>query len=48
MKREVLGIMNKLNAEHPTSNLERPMLMALRFINFKTCEPHNPPRRISL
>jgi hypothetical protein len=30
---------NRLNVEHRTSNIERRMLMTLRFIDFKTCEP---------
>ncbi len=30
---------NRLNVEHPTSNIERPILMTLRFIDFKTSEP---------
>jgi hypothetical protein len=28
-------IKRQLNVEHPTSNIERPMLMALCFIHFK-------------
>jgi len=31
----------KLNVEHRTLNIERPILMTLRFIGFKTSEPHN-------
>jgi hypothetical protein len=30
-----------MNVEHRTSNIERPILMALRFIYFKTSEPQN-------
>jgi hypothetical protein len=33
------GTVNRLNVEHRTSNIERRMLMTLRFIDFKTCEP---------
>ena len=29
----------RMNVEHRTSNIERPILMALRFIYFKTNEP---------
>jgi len=30
-----------LNVEHRTFNIERPILMALRFIYFTTSEPQN-------
>jgi len=30
---------NRLNVEHRTPNIERPILMTLRFIYFKTREP---------
>jgi len=32
---------NRLNIEHRTLNVERPILMALRFIYFITSEPQN-------
>jgi hypothetical protein len=35
------GTVNRLNVEHRTSNIERPILMTLRFIDFKTSEPQN-------
>ena len=35
------GTVNRMNVEHRTSNIERPILMALRFIYFKTSEPQN-------
>jgi len=31
----------RLNVEHRTSNVERPILMTLRFIYFKTSQPQN-------
>jgi len=34
----------RLNVEHRTSNIERRILMTLRFIYFKTSEPQNPPK----
>lgn len=34
----------KLNVEHRTSNIEHRILMTLRFIDFKTSEPQNPPK----
>ena len=30
-----------MNVEHPTPNIERPILMTLRFIYFKTSKPQN-------
>jgi hypothetical protein len=39
MKLHVVGTVNRLNVEHRTSNIERPILIALRFIDFKTSEP---------
>jgi hypothetical protein len=39
MKLRLAGTVNRLNVEHRTSNIERPILMALRFIYFKTSEP---------
>ncbi len=30
-----------MNVEHRTSNVERPILLALRFIYFKICDSHN-------
>jgi len=35
--------MNRLNVEHRTSNFERPILMALRSIYFKTSDSQNNP-----
>jgi hypothetical protein len=44
MKLRLAGTVNRLNVEHPTSNIQRPILMTLRFIDFKTSEPQNPPQ----
>jgi hypothetical protein len=44
MKLRLAGTFNRLNVEHRTSNFQRPILMALRFIYFKTS---NQPNRIS-
>jgi hypothetical protein len=41
MKLRLAGTANRLNVEHRTSNIERRILMALRFIDFKTSEPLN-------
>ncbi len=41
MKLRLAWTVNRLNVEHRTSNIERPILMALRFIYFKTSEPQN-------
>jgi hypothetical protein len=41
MKLLLAGIVNRLNVEHRTSNIERPILMTLRFIDFKTSVPQN-------
>jgi hypothetical protein len=41
MKLRLAGTVNRLNVEHRTSNIERPILMTLRFIDFKTSEPQN-------
>ena len=38
---------NRLNVEHRTLNVERPILMALRFIYFITSEPQNYELRIT-
>jgi hypothetical protein len=38
------GGLYALNIEHRTSNIERRILMALRFIYFKTSESQNPPK----
>jgi hypothetical protein len=32
------GTVKRLNVEHRTSNIERPILMTLRFIDLKTSE----------
>jgi hypothetical protein len=48
MKLRLAGTVNRLNVEHRTSNIERPILMTLRFIDFKTNEPQpatSSPRR---
>jgi len=42
------GTVNRLNIEHRTFNIERPMWMALRFIYFKKVNrslQHAPPSR---
>jgi hypothetical protein len=39
MKFRLVGTLKRLNVEHRTSNIEHPILMALRFIYFKTSEP---------
>jgi hypothetical protein len=41
MKLRLAGTVNRLNVEHRTSNIERSILMTLRFIDFKTSEPQN-------
>jgi hypothetical protein len=41
MKLRLAGTMKRLNVEHRTSNIERRILMTLRFIDFKTSQPHN-------
>ena len=41
MKLHVAGTVNRLNVEHRTFNIERPILMTLRFIDFITSEPLN-------
>jgi hypothetical protein len=41
MKLHLAGTVNRLNVEHPTPNIQRPILMALRFIYFKTSEPQS-------
>jgi hypothetical protein len=41
MKLRLAGTVKRLNVEHRTSNIERPILMTLRFIYFKTSKPHN-------
>jgi len=38
MRLSLPGTVNILNVEHRTPNIERPMLMTLRFIYFKTSE----------
>jgi len=44
MKLQVAGAENRLNVEHRTPNIERPILMTLRFIDFKTGASQNPPQ----
>jgi len=41
MKLRLAGTANRLNVEHRTSNIERRILMALRFIESKTSESQN-------
>jgi hypothetical protein len=41
MKLRLAGTVKRLNVEHRTSNIERPILMTLRFIYFKTSKPQN-------
>jgi hypothetical protein len=41
MRFNLAGTVNRLNVEHRTSNIERPILMALRFIDLKTSESQN-------
>jgi hypothetical protein len=38
MKLRLAGTVNRLNVEHRTSNIERRILMTLRFIDFKANE----------
>jgi len=39
MKLQVAGNVKRLNVEHRTPNIERPILMTLRSIYFKTSKP---------
>jgi hypothetical protein len=41
VKLRLAGTANRLNVEHRTSNIERRILMALRFIESKTSESQN-------
>ena len=41
MRFHLVGTVKRLNVEHRTSNIECPILMTLRFIDFKTSEPQN-------
>jgi hypothetical protein len=41
MKLRLGGTFSRLNVEHRMSNFQRPILMALRFIYFKTSKPQN-------
>ena len=41
MKLRLAGTVNRLNVEHRTSNIERRILMVLRFIDFETSESQN-------
>jgi len=41
MKLRLAGTAKRLNVEHRTSNIERRILMALRFVESKTREPQN-------
>ena len=40
VKLDLDGTVNRLNVEHRTSNIERRIMMTLRFIYFKNCAPH--------
>jgi hypothetical protein len=44
MKLRLAGTVNRLNVQHRTSNIERRILMALRFIDFETSKSQNPPK----
>jgi hypothetical protein len=44
VKLRLAGTANRLNVEHRTSNIERRIWMALRFIESKTSESQNPPK----
>jgi len=39
MKLRLAGTVKRLNVEHRTPNIERRILMTLRFIDFKMSEP---------
>jgi hypothetical protein len=39
MKLRLAGTLKRLKVEHRTPNIERRILMTLRFIDFKTSEP---------
>jgi hypothetical protein len=39
IKLRLAETVSRLNAQHRTSNIERRILMTLRFIDFKTSEP---------
>jgi hypothetical protein len=41
MKLRMAETAKRLNVEHRTPNVERPILMAQRFIYFKTSQPQN-------
>ena len=44
IKLRLAGTVNRLNVEHWTSNIERWILMTLRFIYFKTSAPQIFPK----
>jgi hypothetical protein len=44
MKLGLTETMNRLNVEHRTSNIERPILMTLRFIYFKNKPQNTEPQ----
>jgi hypothetical protein len=46
VKLRLLRTVKRLNVEHRTPNIEHPILIALRFIYFKTSEPQNFERYI--
>ena len=48
MRYHLARTVNRLNIEHRTSNIERRMLMTLRFIDFKTSEPQTATIRLAL
>jgi hypothetical protein len=41
-------IERQLNVEHRTSNIERSILMTLRFIDFRTSEAQNLPEAVKI
>jgi len=48
MRYHLARTVNRLNVEHRTSNIERRILMTLRFIDFKTSEPQAATIRSAL
>jgi hypothetical protein len=41
MNLPLTGTVKRINVEHRTPNIERPILMALRFTHFKKSESQN-------
>jgi hypothetical protein len=48
MKLRMVGTANSMNVEHQTFNIERRILMTLRFIDFKTSKPQPATSRSTL